>query len=168
MDSLLTITLFAISETLPDVSPSNNDTIVSPAAIGATSDDVTVTPSASAPIATDESQPTSKNGQCGKVPITRRPANPCPSGPTDYYREWAKGNCVLNLVKHKLGASTEAKRLKHQKAQEDERCALLLVRRMNGDDRDEYFDALGISNSVYGKLRAGSRAQVDADMDELL
>jgi hypothetical protein len=39
---------------------------------------------------------------------------------------------------------------------------------MNGDDRDEYFDALGISNSVYGKLRAGSRAQVDADMDELL
>jgi hypothetical protein len=102
----------------------------------------------------------------GRSVASKRPAKSNPSGPTDYYREWVKGNSVANLVKHKLSAAQEARRLKHQKTQEDERRALIFLRRMNGDERDDYFDSLGSSDPVYGKLRNTSHD--DEDMHEVL
>ncbi len=143
-----------------------SDNVATSEVADATPLDDMATPPDSAYATAAEQQPSNPLG--GKLSISRRPANPCPSSPVDYYREWARGNSVLNLVKHKLGASAEARRLKHQKAQEDERRALLLVRRMSGDDRDVYFDALGDSDPVYGKLRVTSSASTDDDMDELL
>jgi hypothetical protein len=100
-------------------------------------------------------------------PRSRRPENPIPSGANDYYREWVKGNSVANLVKSKLSASAEGRRLKQLKAQEDERRALLLVRRMSDGERDEYFDAIGGDDPVYKRLRRGCNSD-DVDMNEVL
>jgi hypothetical protein len=85
----------------------------------------------------------------------------------DHYREWVKGNSVASLIKTRLSASAEARRLKQLKAQEDERRALLLVRRMSDAERDEYFDAVGDDDPVYKKLRLGGNS-FDVEMEEVL
>ncbi len=99
---------------------------------------------------------------------SRRPTTPAPAYSSDLYREWVKGNSVANLVKNKLSASAEGRRLKQLKAQEDERRSLMFVRRMSGEDCDEFFDALGENDPVYRKLRRECSTAVDTDMDELL
>jgi hypothetical protein len=84
----------------------------------------------------------------------------------DYYREWAKGNSVASLLQHKLGAAADARRLKHLKSQGDERRTLLQLRRLKGDDREEFFDALGEHDVVYKKL--SQKASQDVDMEDEL
>jgi hypothetical protein len=99
----------------------------------------------------------------------RRPVNSLPSGPVDSYREWVKGNDVSTLVKHKLSASAEARRLKAQKNQEDERRALLFMRRMQGCERDEFFDERGVRDPVYQKLKSAVNLSDESNDDmELL
>jgi hypothetical protein len=97
----------------------------------------------------------------------RRPSKPSPPCAADYYSEWVKGNSVANLVKKKLSASSEGRRLQQLRAKEDERRVLLFVRRMGEGERDEYFDALGDDDPVYKKLRWTGQSS-DVDMDELL
>jgi hypothetical protein len=73
------------------------------------------------------------------------------------------------LVKHKLSASAEARRLKAQKNQEDERRALLFLRRMQSSGRDAFFDQRGSVDPVYCKLRSDGRMSADPmDDNELL
>ncbi len=133
--------------------------------------DVTVISSASPRDAANVSEidpvPGTPGAPAKKSSQSRRPVNPAPAGSNDYYREWVKGNSVANLVKSKLSASAEGRRLKQLKAQEDERRSLLLLRRMSGDERDEYFDAIGESDPVYKRLRRGCQND-DVDMDEQL
>jgi hypothetical protein len=121
-------------------------------------------------------EPTSVGGVASKPvtpvssannPRSRRPLTPASPNADEYYREWVKGNSVANLVKSKLSASAEGRRLKQLKAQEDERRALLLVRRMSDGERDEYFDAIGDVDPVYKRLRRGCNGD-DVDMDEEL
>jgi hypothetical protein len=98
--------------------------------------------------------------------VTRRPANSYPSGPVDSYREWVKGNDVTTLVKHKLTASAEARRLKAKKESEDERRALMFFRRTGGDERDKFFDDRGDSDPVYRKFRGNERVNMDTEMGD--
>jgi hypothetical protein len=98
--------------------------------------------------------------------VTRRPANSYPSGPVDSYREWVKGNDVTTLVKHKLTASAEARRLKAKKESEDERRAMMFLRRTGGDGRDEFFDDLGDSDPVYRKFRGNDSVNMDIGRDD--
>jgi hypothetical protein len=119
----------------------------------------------SAPSQSDLSSSGSNNK--AKASVTRRPTNPCPSGPVDSYREWVKGNDVSTLVKYKLSAAQEARRLKNLQAQENERRALMFVRRMNGSEKDEFFDSRGASDVVYQKLCNNSSTDHE-DMEEVL
>jgi hypothetical protein len=100
----------------------------------------------------------------------RRPAKSGPSGPSDAYREWVKGKDVRSLIKSKLSASSEARRLKLQQSQEDERRALQMMWRKGVDENDDHFDALGANNLVYLRLRDDcKRNQMSDDgMDDVL
>jgi hypothetical protein len=79
-----------------------------------------------------------------------------------------KGNDVTSLVKHKLSASAEMRRLKAKKDSEDERRALMFLRRMDCSERDEFFDARGNSDRVYQKLRGNASLRMDVESDDEL
>lgn len=112
----------------------------------------TVTPSA--PVA--RSQPSS----C-------RPTKAAPSGPVDAYQEWVKGRDVRSLVQSKLSASAEARSLKLQQNQEDERRALQMFWRKDVNDVDTHFDILGKNDSVYKKLKSRAHSDGARDDDEM-
>ncbi len=102
-------------------------------------------------------------GGQAKANVSRRPSKP-PPGQVDYYREWVKGNSVQNLVKTKLSATAEARRLKALKNSEDERRAVMMFRRMDASEQAAYLDDLGADDPVLRKLCLQKRQRMSCDV----